>query len=137
VLYHRVPKLFGDLALARGDGRYARIATARSRKSFPPAMENLEMKYALAVALSLLSTAALADPWSQYQLDQANRDFNSQLDQLKQWAVRSALHCGAISGGLGDENRCIDDVEWKFDQRSAEIIRDYNARAAQIIQNSR
>ena len=25
VLYHRVPKLFGDLALARGDGRYARI----------------------------------------------------------------------------------------------------------------
>jgi DNA replication protein DnaC len=25
VLYHRLPKLFGDLALARGDGRYARI----------------------------------------------------------------------------------------------------------------
>jgi len=25
VLYRRVPKLFGDLALARGDGRYARI----------------------------------------------------------------------------------------------------------------
>jgi len=25
VLYHRVPKLFGDLALAHGDGRYARI----------------------------------------------------------------------------------------------------------------
>jgi DNA replication protein DnaC len=25
VLYHRVPKLFADLALARGDGRYARI----------------------------------------------------------------------------------------------------------------
>jgi DNA replication protein DnaC len=25
VLYQRVPKLFGDLALARGDGRYARI----------------------------------------------------------------------------------------------------------------
>ena len=25
VLYHRVPKLFADLALARGDGRYARV----------------------------------------------------------------------------------------------------------------
>src|SRR6266436_3569863 len=25
VLYQRVPKLFGDLALARGDGRYARV----------------------------------------------------------------------------------------------------------------
>ncbi len=25
VLYHRVPKLFADLALARGDGRYARL----------------------------------------------------------------------------------------------------------------
>ena len=25
VLYHRVPKLFADLALARGDGRHARI----------------------------------------------------------------------------------------------------------------
>jgi DNA replication protein DnaC len=25
VLYQRVPKLFADLALARGDGRYARI----------------------------------------------------------------------------------------------------------------
>jgi DNA replication protein DnaC len=28
VLYQRVPKLFGDLALARGDGRYARIVRA-------------------------------------------------------------------------------------------------------------
>src|ERR1700736_2945756 len=28
VLYQRVPKLFGDLALARGDGRYARITRA-------------------------------------------------------------------------------------------------------------
>ena len=28
VLYHRVPKLFGELALARGDGRYARITRA-------------------------------------------------------------------------------------------------------------
>jgi DNA replication protein DnaC len=28
VLYHRVPKLFADLALARGDGRYARILRA-------------------------------------------------------------------------------------------------------------
>jgi DNA replication protein DnaC len=28
VLYRRVPKLFGDLALARGDGRYARIVRA-------------------------------------------------------------------------------------------------------------
>src|SRR5262245_60959087 len=25
MLYHRVPKLFADLALARGDGRYARV----------------------------------------------------------------------------------------------------------------
>jgi len=25
VLYQRIPKLFADLALARGDGRYARI----------------------------------------------------------------------------------------------------------------
>ena len=25
MLYHRVPKLFADLTLARGDGRYARI----------------------------------------------------------------------------------------------------------------
>ncbi len=32
VLYQRVPKLFGDLALARGDGRYARI-TGRSAAS--------------------------------------------------------------------------------------------------------
>jgi DNA replication protein DnaC len=28
VLYQRVPKLFGDLALARGDGRYARLTRA-------------------------------------------------------------------------------------------------------------
>jgi DNA replication protein DnaC len=28
VLYQRVPKLFGDLALARGDGRYARLLRA-------------------------------------------------------------------------------------------------------------
>jgi DNA replication protein DnaC len=28
VLYQRVPKLFGELALARGDGRYARIVRA-------------------------------------------------------------------------------------------------------------
>jgi DNA replication protein DnaC len=28
VLYQRVPKLFGDLALARGDGRYARLFRA-------------------------------------------------------------------------------------------------------------
>jgi DNA replication protein DnaC len=28
VLYQRAPKLFGDLALARGDGRYGRIARA-------------------------------------------------------------------------------------------------------------
>ena len=28
VLYQRVPKLFGELALARGDGRYARISRA-------------------------------------------------------------------------------------------------------------
>ena len=28
VLYQRIPKLFGDLALARGDGRYARIIRA-------------------------------------------------------------------------------------------------------------
>ena len=28
VLYQRVPKLFGDLALARGDGRYARLSRA-------------------------------------------------------------------------------------------------------------
>jgi DNA replication protein DnaC len=28
VLYQRVPKLFGDLALARGDGRYARLVRA-------------------------------------------------------------------------------------------------------------
>ena len=25
MLYQRIPKLFADLALARGDGRYARI----------------------------------------------------------------------------------------------------------------
>ena len=31
VLYQRVPKLFGDLALARGDGRYARIARSLAR----------------------------------------------------------------------------------------------------------
>lgn len=31
VLYHRVPKLFGDLALARGDGRYARIMRSLNR----------------------------------------------------------------------------------------------------------
>jgi DNA replication protein DnaC len=30
VLYHRVPKLFGDLALARGDGRYVRIMRSLS-----------------------------------------------------------------------------------------------------------
>jgi IstB-like ATP binding protein len=29
VLYQRVPKLFADLALARGDGRYARIMLSR------------------------------------------------------------------------------------------------------------
>jgi hypothetical protein len=28
VLYQRIPKLFADLALARGDGRYARILRA-------------------------------------------------------------------------------------------------------------
>jgi DNA replication protein DnaC len=28
VLYQRIPKLFGDLALARGDGRYARLLRA-------------------------------------------------------------------------------------------------------------
>jgi hypothetical protein len=28
VLYQRIPKLFADLALARGDGRYARIQRA-------------------------------------------------------------------------------------------------------------
>ena len=28
VLYQRVPKLFGDLALARGDGSYARLTRA-------------------------------------------------------------------------------------------------------------
>jgi DNA replication protein DnaC len=28
VLYQRVPKLFGDLALARGDGRYPRVLRA-------------------------------------------------------------------------------------------------------------
>lgn len=28
MLYQRVPKLFGDLALARGDGRYARLFRA-------------------------------------------------------------------------------------------------------------
>jgi DNA replication protein DnaC len=33
VLYQRVPKLFGDLALARGDGRYARLFRAISRVS--------------------------------------------------------------------------------------------------------
>jgi DNA replication protein DnaC len=31
VLYHRVPKLFADLALARGDGRYARIIRSLNR----------------------------------------------------------------------------------------------------------
>ena len=31
MLYHRVPKLFGDLALARGDGRYARIMRSLNR----------------------------------------------------------------------------------------------------------
>lgn len=33
VLYQRVPKMFGDLALARGDGRYARLFRAISRVS--------------------------------------------------------------------------------------------------------
>jgi DNA replication protein DnaC len=28
VLYQRIPKLFADLALARGDGRYARLLRA-------------------------------------------------------------------------------------------------------------
>jgi DNA replication protein DnaC len=31
VLYQRVPKLFGDLALARGDGRHARLLRTLSR----------------------------------------------------------------------------------------------------------
>ena len=31
VLYHRLPKLFTDLAIARGDGRYARILRTLSR----------------------------------------------------------------------------------------------------------
>ena len=33
-----------------------------------------------------------------------------------------------------DFDRCADDVEWKRDQRAAEIMRDYNAQAAQIMQ---
>jgi hypothetical protein len=33
VLYQRIPKLFADLTLARGDGRYARIQRALSGRS--------------------------------------------------------------------------------------------------------
>ncbi len=35
VLYQRVPKLFGELALARGDGRYARIVRALGGVQLP------------------------------------------------------------------------------------------------------
>jgi DNA replication protein DnaC len=34
LLYHRVSKLFADLALARGDGRYARIQSSDGRRHF-------------------------------------------------------------------------------------------------------
>jgi hypothetical protein len=94
---------------------------------------DLEMKYALAVALSLLSTVALADPLSWYQAGQLKRDTEFQLDQLKQWATRAVQHCPAAK----DFDRCTDEVEWKFDQRAAEIMRDCDARAAQLMQNFR
>src|SRR4051794_6237103 len=35
VLYHRVPKLFADLALARGDGRYARVMRSLNGAQLP------------------------------------------------------------------------------------------------------
>jgi len=86
---------------------------------------------AFGLAAALFITRAHGDPLSWYEADQLRRYTQSQIEQLRQWTRDALHHCRTAK----DFDRCADDVQWKSDQRAAEIMRDYDARAAQMMQD--
>jgi hypothetical protein len=56
VLYQRVPRLFSDLALARGDGRHPRLLRALGRVDVGPAAARFRMSRLLVVDNNVIYT---------------------------------------------------------------------------------
>jgi hypothetical protein len=93
-----------------------------------PAHIFIRLCAACGIAAALSITPAHADPLAVYELNTLAQYTRNEIENLKQWTARALQNCRTAP----DFNRCADDVEYKRDQRAAEIMRDYDTQANQI-----